>query len=132
MLMNYFFKASDSLMPLINSSNSYDVCPKCAATPTRAIASMVPPQHKELGLGSDALGPKGALFYQQLQCYRTRQDALLCNKFGRMNRLQHRPSECQWKLWEERVVARIIQGESPWELVFTVCLCFPFTLKCAG
>lgn len=46
------------------------------------------PQHKKVGLGSGFLGPKGALFYQQLQCCRTRPWALLCNKLVRMNKLR--------------------------------------------
>lgn len=85
----------------VNSCDS-DVCPKCPVDhPPQLQPLKVPPQHKKLGLSSEVLGPKGALFYHQLHCCRISQDGLLRNNLVGMNRLQLRSSECQWKWWEE-------------------------------
>lgn len=43
------------------------------------------PQHEKLSLAQGFWGPKGALFYQRLQCCSKWLAALLCNSLVKMN-----------------------------------------------
>lgn len=69
----------------------YDVCPKCPVPYPTSPAPQDFPTIQETGPWAYGFrGPKGSLFYQQLQRGGKRQAALLCNSLVRMNRFQHR------------------------------------------
>lgn len=107
-MSNKFFKHT---MPLIKPHLHNAVCPKCPVPhPTVPSSKGFPTTQKTRNWAHGFWGPKGSLFYQQLQYCSKRQAALLCNSLARMNRFRHRPRECQWKCWEE---ARLIPEGVP-------------------